>query len=78
MAEIVPITGGATQSTQTPKVETPGTDSIAKTSSSETVAPEQNSVDAVQESEQTESTQVGGEEEGHDAPEKESTFIGTA
>ena len=74
MAEIAPITGQATQTTKAPKVETPGTDDIAKTRSTETIEPEHDSVETVQKSEQTEPNQVGGEEESNDAPEKESTF----
>jgi len=78
MATITPLTGQATQTAQAPKIETPGTDNVANTRSTETVVPERNAADAVQETEQSESTQLGGEEESHDAPEKESTFLGTA
>ena len=78
MAEIAPITGQTTQSAQAPKIETPGTDNIAKTRSTETIAPEHDGVEAVQESEPTESDQVGGEEESRDTPEGGSTFIATA
>ncbi len=78
MAEITPITGQATQSVQAPKIETPGTDTIVKTRSTETIAPEHDGVEAVQESEQTESNQIGGEEENRDTPEGGSTFIATA
>ena len=78
MAEITPITGQTTQSVQTPKAETPGTDTIVKTRSTETIAPEQDAVEAVQENEETESNQAAGEEESQDTPEKDSTFIATA
>ena len=78
MAEITPLTGQATQSTQSPKIETPGTDNIAKTRSTETIAPEHDAVETVQASEESESNQVGGEEENRDTPESGSTFISTA
>ncbi len=79
MATITPLAGQTTTTTQTPKIDTPGTDTIVKTRSTETIAPEQNAADAVQESEETESTQGGGEEEeSPDTPEKDSTFIATA
>jgi len=81
MATITPITGQTANTAQTQRIDSPGTDNIARTRSTETVAPEQNAVEAVQKSEQAESTPVGREEkaeESQNAPEKDSTFIANA
>jgi len=81
MATITPITGQSANSNQTQRIDSPGTDNIARTRSTETVRPEENAAEAVQKSEQTESTPAGREEKAEDTqntPERDSTFIANA
>lgn len=81
MAAITPLTGQTANAVQTQRIDSPGTDNIARTRSTETIAPAQNAAKAVQENEQTEpksseSTEKG--EENQNTPERQATFTATA
>ncbi len=76
MATITPLTGQTANTTQNQRADLPQSDNTPKSRSTETVTPKQNSVDAVQQSEQTQSRPVGGEEaKSQNTPERDSTFI---
>ena len=78
MATITPLTGQTANTTQNQRADLPQTDNVPKSRSTETVTPKQNSVDAVQQSEQTKSRPIGGEEEkSQNTPEKPASFTTT-